>query len=98
MRPQDSTFEFERKRNRVIKYDRNIMMSTINAMKRVQEIRVKRQERFFQARYAEYLYPSGVASESHSILLFVWFFFGFTSLTLYNCFLATAFFPCTRIA
>jgi large subunit ribosomal protein L24e len=47
---QDTTFEFERKRNRPVKYDRNVMMSTIKAMKRVQEIRVARAERFFQAR------------------------------------------------
>lgn len=48
---QDTTFEFERKRNRPVKYDRNVMMSTIRAMKRVQEIRAKRQERFFEARF-----------------------------------------------
>lgn len=42
----DSTFEFERRRNRPIKYDRNLMMTTLKAMKRVEEIRAAREKRF----------------------------------------------------
>ena len=46
----DATSEFEKRRNQPLKYDRNVMMSTVRAMKRVAEIKVKRQERFFQTR------------------------------------------------
>eukprot|EP00455_Lapot_gusevi_P006966 TRINITY_DN1299_c0_g1_i1.p1 TRINITY_DN1299_c0_g1~~TRINITY_DN1299_c0_g1_i1.p1 ORF type:complete len:189 (+),score=52.74 TRINITY_DN1299_c0_g1_i1:87-569(+) len=46
----DSTSEFERKRNAPVRYDRNLMMSTIKAMKRVQEIRVRRQQQLFDNR------------------------------------------------
>mmetsp|Transcript_41860 Transcript_41860/g.58874 ORF Transcript_41860/g.58874 Transcript_41860/m.58874 type:complete len:187 (-) Transcript_41860:158-718(-) len=46
----DSTFEFEKRRNRPTKYDRDLMGKTIMAMKRVQEIKEKREERFFANR------------------------------------------------
>eukprot|EP00461_Guttulinopsis_vulgaris_P002188 UN02189 len=46
----DSTFEFEKKRNTPIKYDRNLMQQTLYAMKRVEEIRDIRQKRFKLAR------------------------------------------------
>jgi large subunit ribosomal protein L24e len=42
----DSTFEFEKRRNRPVKYDRDLMGKTIMAMQRVQEIKSKREERF----------------------------------------------------
>jgi large subunit ribosomal protein L24e len=42
----DSTFEFEKRRNRPVKYDRGLMGKTILAMQRVQEIKTKREERF----------------------------------------------------
>lgn len=42
----DSTFEFEKRRNRPVKYDRGLMGKTILAMQRVQEIKNKREERF----------------------------------------------------
>lgn len=42
----DSTFEFEKRRNRPVKYDRDLMGKTIVAMQRVQEIKSKREERF----------------------------------------------------
>jgi large subunit ribosomal protein L24e len=42
----DSTFEFEKRRNRPVKYDRDLMGKTILAMQRVQEIKSKREERF----------------------------------------------------
>merc|ERR1712046_113695 len=48
----DKTFAFERKRNRPVKYDRNLMATTIRAMKRVQEIKSAREERFFANRMA----------------------------------------------
>jgi len=46
----DSTFEFEKRRNRPVKYDRDLMGKTIMAMKRVQEIKEKRELRFFENR------------------------------------------------
>eukprot|EP01039_Chlorochromonas_danica_P004189 gene4189-4602_t len=46
----DSTFEFEKRRNRPIKYNREKMEQTLKAMKRVSEIQQKRQELFFKMR------------------------------------------------
>ncbi|KAF7728771.1 ATPase-activating ribosome biosynthesis protein [Apophysomyces ossiformis] len=43
----DSTFEFEKRRNVPVRYDRNLMATTIKAMKRVQEIRAKRERAFY---------------------------------------------------
>ena len=42
----DSTFEFEKRRNRPVKYDRNLMGKTIMAMQRVQSIKESREERY----------------------------------------------------
>jgi len=42
----DSTFEFEKRRNRPVKYDRDLMGKTIMAIQRVQEIQSTREERF----------------------------------------------------
>lgn len=47
---QDATFEFERKRNRPERYDRNVVENTIKAMKKIEEIRVKREEKFWESR------------------------------------------------
>ncbi|CAB9514158.1 Probable ribosome biogenesis protein RLP24 [Seminavis robusta] len=46
----DKTFEFEKRRNRPVKYDRHLMGKTIVAMARVDEIRGAREERFFANR------------------------------------------------
>ncbi|KAI9332409.1 ribosomal protein L24e-domain-containing protein [Pilaira anomala] len=46
----DSTFEFEKRRNVPVRYDRNMMATTIKAMKRVQEIRSKRERAFYKNR------------------------------------------------
>ena len=46
----DSTFEFEKRRNRPIKYDRNLMGQTLQAMQKVKEIQVAREERHFASR------------------------------------------------
>ncbi|ORZ08671.1 ribosomal protein L24e-domain-containing protein [Absidia repens] len=48
----DSTFEFEKRRNVPVRYDRNLMSTTLKAMKRVQEIRAKRERAFFKNRMA----------------------------------------------
>jgi|TARA_B110000208_G_scaffold77182_1_gene98892 ribosomal protein L24E len=47
---QDATFEFEKRRHRPVKYDRELMGTTLRAMKRVDQIRVARAERFAQNR------------------------------------------------
>lgn len=49
---QDSTFEFEKRRNRPIKYDRELMGATIRAMKRVAEIQKAREDRYWKKRMA----------------------------------------------
>ncbi len=46
----DSTFEFEKRRNRPIRYNRETMATTIRAMKRVSEIQHKRQDLFWRNR------------------------------------------------
>ncbi|KAI8145167.1 ribosomal protein L24e-domain-containing protein [Fennellomyces sp. T-0311] len=48
----DSTFEFEKRRNVPVRYDRNLMATTVKAMKRVQEIRAKREKVFYKNRMA----------------------------------------------
>ncbi|KAL5982952.1 hypothetical protein ACLOJK_017032 [Asimina triloba] len=39
----DSTFEFERKRNRPERYDRNLAENTLKAIKKIDKIRVERE-------------------------------------------------------
>lgn len=46
----DATFDFERKRNIPTKYDRNLMAATLKAMKKVEDIKTLRKERFYKAR------------------------------------------------
>jgi large subunit ribosomal protein L24e len=46
----DSTFEFEKRRNRPVKYDRELMGQTLAAMQRVNEIQSVREERYFKVR------------------------------------------------
>lgn len=46
----DTTFEFEKRRNRPVRYNRETMEQTLRAMKRVSEIQHKRQDLFFKMR------------------------------------------------
>jgi large subunit ribosomal protein L24e len=46
----DTTFEFEKRRNRPVKYDRELMGKTLQAMAKVKEIQVVREGRFFADR------------------------------------------------
>jgi large subunit ribosomal protein L24e len=48
----DSTFDFEKKRNTPVKYDRNLMIKTIKAMQVVDRIKKVRKERFHKQRLA----------------------------------------------
>ncbi|KAA8494136.1 putative ribosome biogenesis protein RLP24 [Porphyridium purpureum] len=46
----DSTFELQRRRNRVMKYDRELMSTTLSAMKEIEKIRGRREKSFFKDR------------------------------------------------
>ena len=46
----DTTLEFEKKRNRPVKYDRELMQTTIKAMKRISEIKANRETRLHEKR------------------------------------------------
>jgi large subunit ribosomal protein L24e len=53
---QDSTIEFEKRRNVPVRYDRELVQTTVKAMKRVGEIRARRERAFFKHRY-RWLFP-----------------------------------------
>lgn len=46
----DTTFAFERRRNRVLKYDRDLVANTLKAMPVIDKIRTERQRDFHKAR------------------------------------------------
>ena len=46
----DSTFEFEKRRNRPVKYNRELMGQTLQAMQKVTAIQTAREQRHFAAR------------------------------------------------
>ena len=46
----DTTFEFEKRRNRPVKYDRELMGKTLEAMQKVDEIKRARESRHFSSR------------------------------------------------
>ncbi|GJJ68551.1 large subunit ribosomal protein L24e [Entomortierella parvispora] len=46
----DSTFQFEKRRNIPVRYDRDLMATTIRALKRSQEIKAKRERVFYKNR------------------------------------------------
>lgn len=48
---QDSTFEFERKRNRPERYDRNVAENTLTAIKKIVKVRVDREARHHKQRF-----------------------------------------------
>ncbi|KAG8378011.1 hypothetical protein BUALT_Bualt08G0093700 [Buddleja alternifolia] len=47
---QDATFEFERKRNRPERYDRNVTENTLRAIKKIDKVRVDREARHIAKR------------------------------------------------
>ena len=47
---QDSTFEFERKRNRPERYDRNLAENVLKAIPKIDKIRVTREEKHHKNR------------------------------------------------
>lgn len=48
----DSTFDFERRRDVPVKYNRDLVATTLRAMQRISEIRSRREERFYATRMA----------------------------------------------
>jgi len=48
----DSTIDFEKRRNVPVRYDRELVKTTIQAMKRVGEIKARRERAFFKNRMA----------------------------------------------
>merc|ERR1711981_1355522 len=49
----DTTLDFEKKREEPVKYNRNLYVKTIQAMKRIDEIKQVREKRFKNARIKE---------------------------------------------
>lgn len=49
----DSVLEFEQRRNEPVRYNRDLMVETMQAMKRIDEIKKVRQQRFFDRRMAK---------------------------------------------
>ena len=47
---QDSTLTFEKRRNVPIVYDRDLVQATIAGMRRIGEIKAKREKAFYKAR------------------------------------------------
>jgi large subunit ribosomal protein L24e len=47
---QDATFEMERRRNRPEKYNRELVGATLAAIDKIDKIRSRRQERYYEAR------------------------------------------------
>lgn len=58
---QDSTIDFEKRRNVPVRYDRELVQTTIKAMKRIAEIKTRRERAFFKHR-CEYFLPVIFAS------------------------------------
>lgn len=48
---QDSTFEFEKRRNIPVRYNRDLVQTTVKAMQRIGEIQARREKAFFNNRY-----------------------------------------------
>lgn len=48
----DSTIDFEKRRNVPVRYDRELIQTTVKAMKRVGEIKARRERAFFKHRMA----------------------------------------------
>ena len=48
----DTTLEFEKRRNIPVRYDRELVATTLNAMQRIQEIKARRERAFYRARLA----------------------------------------------
>jgi hypothetical protein len=61
---QDSTFEFERKRNRPERYDRNVTENTLKAIKTIDKVRSRREAKHIERRL--FFSPSGLCVQKHN--------------------------------
>jgi len=61
---QDSTFEFERKRNRPERYDRNVTENTLKAIKTIDKVRSRREAKHIERRL--FFSPSGLCVQEHN--------------------------------
>jgi large subunit ribosomal protein L24e len=52
---KDTVFEFERKRNEPLKYNRDLYVQTIQAMKKIEKVKYKREKMFWKNRYLFFL-------------------------------------------
>ncbi|CAM9457226.1 unnamed protein product, partial [Heterosigma akashiwo] len=52
----DTTFDFEKRRNRPVKYDRDLIGQTVKAMEKVKQIQTKREEQFYRNRHPRSFY------------------------------------------
>lgn len=50
---QDSTFEFEKRRNIPVRYDRDLLQTTLKVMKRVADIKARREAQFYKNRQVQ---------------------------------------------
>jgi large subunit ribosomal protein L24e len=48
---KDSTIDFEKRRNVPVRYDRELVQTTITAMKRIGEIKQRREHAFWKQRF-----------------------------------------------
>jgi large subunit ribosomal protein L24e len=51
---QDATFEFERRRNRPERYNREVVEQTLKAMKKIDEVRVQRESKLWESRWVSF--------------------------------------------
>lgn len=63
----DSTLEFEKRRNIPVKYDRDLVATTVTAVSRIQEIKAKRERAFFKARMLASA-PASLRSDALEVL------------------------------
>jgi large subunit ribosomal protein L24e len=59
---EDTTFEMERRRNRPEKYNRELVAKTLTAIKKIDKIRGRREERFYEARMNKAKVPMKAAA------------------------------------
>ena len=63
---QDNAFEFEKKRDEPVRYERELVQQTVKAMKRVEEIKQRRQNQFVKNRYIR----TYVCADLHNMCFF----------------------------
>jgi large subunit ribosomal protein L24e len=48
---KDTVFEFEKKRNEPLRYNRDLYVQTIKAIKKIDKIKLRREKAFWQNRF-----------------------------------------------